>query len=298
MSNKADIAVSYDVSNEFFRLWLDERMNYSCALFEGTDSLEAAQMNKLRWMHDAARVEPDKRVLDIGCGWGANLRYLTQERGVQEAWGITLSEAQLAYLKDARLPGVTVECVSYRDWRPARRFGAVISIGMFEHIATPEEARAGRHVEIYRDYFRRAWEWTVPGSWFGLQTVISMLVPRGRNDLRELGWATSTIFPGAITPRIEAIAAAVTPYWEIVELRTRREHYERTTGEWLRRLRAQRSTIEARWGEARFHEYERYLSACVTSFHKGYQSLAQLSLRRIDAPGEEPGTPTLRGPER
>jgi cyclopropane-fatty-acyl-phospholipid synthase len=296
VSNKTEIAISYDVSNEFFRLWLDENMNYSCALFEGTDSLEAAQKNKLRWIHDAARVEPGKRVLDIGCGWGANLRYLTQERGVREAWGITLSEAQFTHLREARLPGVTVECVSYRDWQPARRFGAVTSIGMFEHIATPEEARAGRHVEIYRDYFRRVWEWTEPGAWFGLQTVIGGLMPRKRDELRELGWATYTIFPGAITPRIEAIAAAVNPYWEIMELRTRREHYERTTAEWGRRLRAQRSTIEARWGEARFHEYERYLAACGMAFRKGYQSLAQLALRRIDAPGEQPGTPPLGDP--
>ena len=287
MSTKADIAVSYDVSNEFFRLWLDERMNYSCALFEGTDHLEVAQVNKLRWMHDAARVEPGKRVLDIGCGWGALLRYLTQERGVRDATGITLSEAQYTSLREARLPGVRVECVSYRDWHPERRFDAVISIGMFEHIATPEDARTGRHVELYRDYFRRAWEWTTPGAWFGLQSVIGALLPRQREALRELGWATATVFPGAITPRIEAIAAAVSPYWEIMELRTRREHYERTSAEWLRRLRTQRATIEERWGEARFLEYERYLAACVRMFHEGYQSLAQLSLRRIDSPRDE-----------
>jgi cyclopropane-fatty-acyl-phospholipid synthase len=283
MSDKSEIAVSYDVSNEFFSLWLDERMTYSCALWEGADGLEAAQTNKLRWMHDAARVSPEKRVLDIGCGWGSLLGYLSRERGVGDATGITLSEAQHDHVRSRRFPGVTVECVSYRDYRPARRFDAAISIGMFEHIATPAESHDGRHVEIYRDYFRRVWEWTTPGAWFALQSVIGALVPRDPRELRELGWATATIFPGAITPRIEAISAAVNPYWEIMELRTRREHYERTSAEWLRRLRARQDIIAARWGEARFLEYERYLEACVNAFHRGYQSLAQLALRRIDS---------------
>jgi len=99
VSSKSDIAVSYDLSNDFFRLWLDESMNYTCALFdEGphapTDSLELAQINKLAILHDDAHIRPDMRVLDIGCGWGANLQYLAVDRGVREVHGITLSEAQ------------------------------------------------------------------------------------------------------------------------------------------------------------------------------------------------------------
>ena len=71
-STKAEVEVSYDVSNEFFRLWLDERMNYTCAVFESDDQpLEAAQLNKLRILSDFAKVSPEKKLLDIGCGWGA-----------------------------------------------------------------------------------------------------------------------------------------------------------------------------------------------------------------------------------
>jgi cyclopropane-fatty-acyl-phospholipid synthase len=282
LSTQADIEVSYDVSNEFFSLWLDERMNYSCALFEGTESLEAAQIQKLRWIYEAAHVEPSKRVLDIGCGWGANLRYLTGERGVRDATGITLSKAQHQHVKDQNLPRVNVECVDYRDYQPTRRFDAIISIGMFEHIARPDEARDGRSVEIYRDYFRRAWEWTRPGSWFGLQSVIGAHLPRKREDIRELGWATATIFPGAITPRIETIATAVAPYWEIMDLRTRRDHYRKTSAEWLRRLQSRQDVVCDRWGRARYDEYVRYLNACIHSFQNNYQSLVQISLRRVD----------------
>ncbi|MEP6801522.1 MAG: cyclopropane-fatty-acyl-phospholipid synthase family protein [Acidobacteriota bacterium] len=281
MSTQEDIAVSYDVSNEFFALWLDRRMNYSCALYEGTDDLEQAQVNKLRYFHDGTRVNPGKRVLDVGCGWGANLEFLARDMGVEDLTGITLSRAQFAAIQEKRIPGVKVECISYKDYEPERPFDAAISIGMFEHIATPEEARAGKHIAIYRDYFRRVWNWTTPGSWFGLQSVIGDRVPRNATDLREIAHATYTIFPGAITPRLEAVIASTNPYWEVLEVKTRREHYEKTAAEWLRRLRSHEPEIRARWGD-RYEEYERYLAACVMAFAKGYQSLVQMLLRRVD----------------
>src|SRR6186713_328660 len=93
-SSKADVEVAYDVSNEFFRLWLDERMHYTSAVFEkDTETLEQAQVNKSRWLYDFAEMNPDKRVLDIGCGWGANVEYMVT-RGVKDIHGITLSTAQ------------------------------------------------------------------------------------------------------------------------------------------------------------------------------------------------------------
>jgi cyclopropane-fatty-acyl-phospholipid synthase len=282
MSTQQDIQVTYDVSNEFYRLWLDERINYSCAVYEGTDNLEVAQVKKLEWMYQAAKVTPEKRVLDIGCGWGANLNFLARDKGVRETAGITLSPSQYEHIKSMGIPGVEVECIDYRKYQPARPFDGIISIGMFEHIATPEEARSGKHIDIYRDYFRRAWQWTRPGSWFGLQSVIGGIIPRNAAELREMGWATYTIFPGAISPRLEAIVASVSPYWEVMEVKTRREHYEKTSAEWQRRLRAQKDTIVKRWGEQRFEEYDRYLGACVMAFNKGYQSLLQMALKRID----------------
>ena len=82
MSTQEQLAVSYDVSNDFYRLWLDQRMIYSCALFNNeTESLEQAQINKLKWMHDAAKLSSKSRVLDIGCGWGGNLDFLAADMG-------------------------------------------------------------------------------------------------------------------------------------------------------------------------------------------------------------------------
>lgn len=282
MSTQAEVEVSYDVSNEFFQLWLDEKMNYTSAVFEGDESLEEAQMNKLHWLSNAAAVNPSSRVLDIGCGWGANLEFLATQRGVKDAVGITLSRAQHAEVTRRGLPGIVAEVCDYRNFQPERKFDSVISICMMEHIARPEEVRAGRHIDAYRDYFRRAWEWTNPGAQFGLQTILRNRVPRDRNDLRDIGWLTYEIFPGGLSLRLEDVVRAVNPYWEIMEIRTRRVDYQRTCAEWLRRLRLNEELIRERWGDKVFDDYDRYLRTCVRGFEMHYQSLAQYSLRRID----------------
>ncbi len=285
MSTQDEVEVSYDVSNEFFRLWLDEKMNYTCGLYEGTDHLEEAQYKKLEWLHEAAHIDPDKRVLDIGCGWGANLEFLTQKKAVKDAVGITLSRAQHAEITRRNMSGATARVCDYREFRPDTKFDAVISICMMEHIATPEEVRRGEHIAAYRDYFRRAHEWTNDGAWFGLQTILRNRVPRNRKDLRDIGWVTTEIFPGGLSLRLEDIVMAVNPYWEIMEIKTRRVDYQKTCAEWLRRMEGHEGLIRERWGDKVYDDYDRYLSACVRGFDKHYQSLAQYSLRRI-APEE------------
>jgi cyclopropane-fatty-acyl-phospholipid synthase len=294
-SSKADIAVSYDVSNEFFRLWLDERMNYTSAVFDDPAtpggargevvdpelSLEQAQLNKLRILSDYAHVKPGMTVLDIGCGWGANVEYQALVNKAK-AHGITLSEAQCAEILRRAIPGVTASVCSYLDYRPEVKFDAIVSICMMEHIVSPLEAREGKSVAAYRNYFRLAHEWTKPGAYFGLQTILRNFVPRDRQDVRDLGWVTYEIFPGGIVPRLEEIIAAVNPYWEVLEVKTRRLHYERTTFLWRERLRKNEAKIRATWGDKVFVDYDRYLSTCVTGFQKHYQSLAQYSLKRID----------------
>ncbi len=287
-STQEQIEISYDVSNEFFRLWLDERMNYTSGIFdepsEGwhTDSLEAAQIRKLAWHHDRARLTPDKRLLDIGCGWGANLEYQAVDRGVRECHGITLSRAQHDEIVRRQLPGVTASVCSYVDYRPATKFDAVISICMMEHIASPAEARAGKHIDLYRRYFKLAHDWTNPGAFFSLQTILRNRAPRSRKAIEDIGFCTYKIFPGGITPRLEDIVVALNPYWELIELKTRRRDYQKTCQNWLDRLRDHQHVIVETWGRTTFDDYERYLSTCVYAFDEHYQSLAQYQLRRID----------------
>src|SRR5262245_21219235 len=116
MSTQEQIAVTYDVSNEFFRLWLDAGMSYSCAVFAEGDTLEQAQQRKLAWICGAAHAGAGMRVLDVGCGWGAALQFMVSRLGVHEAVGITLSQAQYDEVQARRLPGVSVERVSFREY--------------------------------------------------------------------------------------------------------------------------------------------------------------------------------------
>jgi cyclopropane-fatty-acyl-phospholipid synthase len=282
MSDAEQIRQSYDVSNEFFRLFLDEGMNYSCALFEPGDTLEAAQARKLAWLCDAAAITVDSYVIDVGCGWGGNLEYLVRRRGVRRAHGLTLSAAQHRLTLERHLDGVEVTLGSYVDFEPREPFDAVESIGMLEHVCTPADARAGRAVEVLRDYFRRVHGWTRPGARFALQSIVRVQMPRLREDVRDLGWVGEFVFPGAMTPRLEQIVAAAAPYWEVLEVRTRRAHYAMTCRCWQERLRARESEVRSRFGEALFERYDRYLGISARMFERHYTSLAQLSLRRMD----------------
>ena len=281
-STKHEIEVSYDVSNEFFRLWLDERMHYTSAVFENeNDTLEQAQLNKCRVLYDFAEMNVEKRVLDIGCGWGANLEYLAS-RGVKNAHGVTLSTSQADEIRARKLPGVEIWVEDFMKFAPPVKYDALISIEMIDHMVSPAQANQGLAIDIYREYFKRCASVVKPGSFFGFQAILRNRVPRTRADLADLKFTADVIFPGGLNPRLEELVAAVNPYWEIVELKTRRTHYGKTTGEWLRRLRLNEATIRATWGDAIFADYDRYLSTCVRAFANHWSSDVQMQLRHID----------------
>ena len=280
-STKAEVEVSYDVSNEFFRLWLDERMYYTCAVFEGPeDTLEQAQINKSRVLYEYAEMTPDKTVLDIGCGWGSNLEYLYM-RGVENIHGITLSSAQTDEINRRAIPGVKVWCTDYKDFEPEAPYDALQSLEMIDHLCSPAQSAQGLAIEIYREYFEKCASWVKPGAYFGFQAILRNRVPRNRKDLEDLRFTADVIFPGGLNPRLEELVAAVNPHWEIVELKTRREHYGKTTAEWLRRMRSHEAKIRQTWGDQVFDDYERYLSTCVRAFAAHWSSDVQMKLRQI-----------------
>jgi cyclopropane-fatty-acyl-phospholipid synthase len=284
-STQAQVEVSYDVGNEFFRLWLDESMFYTCAVFEREgQSLEAAQQNKMRILSEFAGVGEGTSVLDIGCGWGASLEYLSRATKAAKITGVTLSRAQAEEIRARNIARVHVDVADFMKWETTEKFSALISICMIDHLCSPEQAREGKAVDIFREYFKKCWEITEPGSKFGFQAILRGRVPRELQDLKDYHWVTHEIFPGGLNPRIEELAAAVNPYWEIVEVHTRRQDYRKTTAEWLARLRLHESVIRQKWGDQVFADYERYLSTCVTGFAKHYSSLIQIRLHRIDTP--------------
>ncbi len=282
-SNQSQVEVSYDVSNEFFRLWLDEAMFYTSAVYEHPEqSLEAAQRNKMRILCDFAGVGPESSVLDIGCGWGSAMEYIAREHKSKRIHGVTLSRAQMEEINRRAIPGVKAMVQDFRTYEPADKYSSIISICMIDHLCSPQEARQGKAIDIYREYFKRAWEMSTPGAKFGLQAILRNRVPRNKHDLTETYWVTHEIFPGGLNPRLEELIVAVRPYWEVVEMRTQRESYGKTTGEWLRKLRLHEKTIRAKWGDQVFVDYERYLDTCVRAFASHWSSDVQMKLRRID----------------
>jgi cyclopropane-fatty-acyl-phospholipid synthase len=285
MSTQIEVDRSYSVDTDFFRLWLDAEMNYTCALFEDTtgwsDTLERAQRHKLAFLSRLARIGPGTTsVLDIGCGWGANVRHQAVVNGVSRVQGITLSRGQYEYCQARTAPGVTVDLADYRDFTPGSRFDAVMCICMMEHIARPEDARSGRHLDLYRDFFRRVHAWSADGAWFALQAITTHQLPRSRQDLEDMRHANEVIFPGGSCPRVEDLVMAASPYFELMEIHARRQHYRRTAACWLDRLRASREEIVDRWGPVLFLDYERYLAFCCRAFERSYQSLHQFAFRR------------------
>ncbi|MDP3235406.1 MAG: class I SAM-dependent methyltransferase [Myxococcales bacterium] len=290
-STKAEVEIGYDISNEFFRLWLDERMHYTSAVYDAEHTtLEQAQRNKSRWLADFAEVGPDSLVLDIGCGWGANLEYLALERKVKNAHGITLSSAQFEEINARKLPGVQVWCVDYRDYKPAALYDGLISIEMIDHLVSPAQQKEGQAIQIYREYFNKAAQWVKPGACFGFQAILRDRVPRTRKDLEDLKFTADVIFPGGLNPRMEELVEACGQSWEIVQLNTRRQDYGKTTAEWLRRFRANKEKIMASgWGtkvmsngETVWTNYDRYLSTCVKAFANHWSSDVQMKLRKKD----------------
>jgi len=281
-STKSDIEVSYDVSNAFFRLWLDENMHYTSASYvTGDETLEQAQQHKCRILADYAEIDADTSFLDIGCGWGAFLEQIVVEREVKRAEGITLSTAQHEFIQSRNIPGVTTRVVDYALHEPSEPYDALISIEMIDHLCSPAQARKGMAVELYRTYFDKLARWVKPGANFGFQAILRNRVPRNRKDLEDLAFTADVIFPGGLNPRIEELIKAVNPHWEVLEMRTQRESYGRTTGEWLRRMKLHEDKIRATWGDQVYDDYDRYLSTCVKAFDAHWSSDVQMKLRRI-----------------
>lgn len=280
-SNKAEIDISYSLSNDFFALWLDEKMHYTSAVYQSEDqSLEAAQENKSRILYDLAELDKTKTILDIGCGWGANVEYISK-RGIKEVHGVTLATEQYNECVSRNIPNAKFWCMDYADFVPPAPYDALVSIEMVDHVVSPAQANQGLAVELYRKYFNKCATFLKPGGIFSFQSILRNRVPRTKKDIEDLKFTADIIFPGGLNARLEELVMAVNPSFEIMELYTRRTHYGKTTGEWLHRLRKNEKTIRDKWGDNVYVDYERYLDTCVRAFKNHWSSDVQMKLRHI-----------------
>jgi cyclopropane-fatty-acyl-phospholipid synthase len=273
----------YDVGNEFYRLWLDDSMNYSGAMWAPGDSLESAQLRKVDHHIAAAHAAKAERVLDVGCGWGAVLRRLVERAGVRQAVGLTLSQAQADWVASQQLPRVEVRVENWLDHVPAQPYDAIISIGAFEHFARVEDSDEKR-IEGYRAFFRSCRSWLRRGGRMSLQTfAYGNLRSREAAHLSAgTRFLAREIFPETDPPRLSDIAVAIDGEFEIEQLRNDRKDYARTCMAWLKRLRAVRPQAVHLVGADVVARYERYLQLSTLGFETGNLLLFRIALRRID----------------
>lgn len=278
-ASKRALQHHYDLGNEFYALWLDAGRTYSCALWDGAHTLEAAQERKLDYHIGAAKAAGAGRVLDIGCGWGSLLYRLVGKAGAGRAVGLTLSDAQAAWISERADALVEVLVESWQEHRPEAKYDAIISIGAFEHFARPDLERV-QVVAAYRQFFLRCHDWLVPGGCLSLQTIAYGTARR--TDLNR--FIIEKIFPESDLPTLAEIAQACEGVFEVTTLRNDRLDYETTLKHWYFNLRAKKAQAAALVGEETVANYEKYLSLFMIGFHTGAMNLLRIALRRVDKP--------------
>jgi cyclopropane-fatty-acyl-phospholipid synthase len=279
----------YDVSDAFYRLFLDDGLVYSCAYFpEGGESLEAAQRAKLDLVCRKLALRRGDRFLDVGCGWGALVEHASAAYGAR-ATGITVSASQLAAAR-ARLGGygATVEASDYRTLSTGAPFDKVASVGMMEHVG---RARLDA-------YFRSIHRLLRPGGLFLNHAIADS--SGGRPTLawahqRGGGFIWRYVFPdGELVPIPEVVAAAERAGFEVRDVESLREHYAETLAHWLGRLEARWEQAVAIAGERRARLYRLYLAASAVGFRLGRTSVFQLLLAKRTPDGRAEGVPRCR----
>jgi len=281
-ASAAAIQHHYDAGNDFYAQWLDANMVYSGALWADGDDLEAAQLRKIDFHVAEAAAAGKKRVLVVGCGWGALLRRLVTHHGVERAVGLTLSRAQLEWCHARPIEGVEARLESWSDHPGEARYDAIVSIGAFEHFARLSFSEEEK-VSAYRAFFRRCQGWLSPGGLLSLQTFAygsarSREAARGASSTQFLA---SEIFRETDPPRLANIADAIEGSFELVRLRNDRLDYARTCKAWLDNIARNREAIVAKAGEEATARYERYLQYSFIGFHTAKLDLHRLTLRSL-----------------
>jgi cyclopropane-fatty-acyl-phospholipid synthase len=274
------IAYHYDVSNDFYALWLDKRMVYSCAYFEDADQgIDAAQERKLDYICRKLRLQPGDRLLDIGCGWGGLVIYAAQHYGA-EALGITLSQEQVELARERiAQAGLAGRCrVEYQDYREVavdEPFDKLVSVGMFEHVG---EAKM-------RVYFEQA---------------RGLLRPQGlflNHAIARPGWLPSMthketfsnhyVFPdGELVPVSLSARVAEETGFEVRDIESFREHYALTLRHWVRRLESQHDEALRHVDEATYRVWRLFMSGSAYNFECGGHNVYQTLLVKPGSRGE------------
>ncbi len=291
------IRYHYNVSNEFYSLWLDRQMQYSCGYFPtGAEDLDTAQAKKIEHIFRKLRLKPGERLLDIGCGWGGLVIAASQKYGVN-AVGVTLSDKQASYAQQRvaqlGLAGkVRIEMSDYRDLE-GESFDKIVSVGMFEHVGRT-------HLP---EYFAQAYRLLKPGGLFlnhgisrrALAADLALLKGldndhRARRPVQNyfeskvlgLGsFSQNYIFPdGELVPVSEANLIAEAKGFEVRDVEDLREHYALTLRNWVRRLDAHQQEAVIMVGEEVYRTWRLYMSFSAVQFENWQIAIHQTLLAK------------------
>ncbi len=265
----------YDVSNEFFALFLDDSMTYSCALFSrGASTLEEAQVAKRELVCKKLDLREGERILDVGCGWGSFVIHVAREYGVH-AVGVTLSPAQAELARrrvaEAGLDDrVDIRVGDYRDLRGGaggERFDAIASIGMVEHVGSSR-------IDEYAGVLARLLE---PGG-----RLLNHGIARLRHGDAEAGpFSERYVFPDAAPLHLSRIQLALERAgFETDHVEGLRRDYIDTLSVWIDRLDANREAAERLAGGERMRVWRLYLRAARNGFRTGFTSIYQVLAHR------------------
>lgn len=254
----------YDIGNDFYKLWLDDTMTYSCAYFEKPDdTLKQAQINKVHHILKKLNPQPGKTLVDIGCGWGTLMLTAAQEYHLKVT-GITLSEEQYEYvvqeIKDLKLTDCAeVKLVDYREIKD-QKWDYVVSVGMFEHVG---------HEDL-PEYFRDVAQMLVDGG----TALIHGITRQGSGALNA--WIDKWIFPGGYIPGLtENIDNILNAGLQLSDMEMLRRHYQRTLEIWEQNFQAHRAEVTQMMDERFSRMWELYLQACAASFASGNIDVVQ-----------------------
>ena len=265
----------YNVSGDFYRLWLDRRLVYSCAYFAAPDEdLDAAQELKLDYICRKLRLKPGERLLDIGCGWGGLILHAASRYGAQ-ARGITLSRPQADWANERiREAGLAESCMAevmdYRDITEQEGYDKLVSVGMFEHVG----------VAKLPDYFGIAWRLLKPG---GVFLNHGIAYGPGVKDQNQSLFIQKYVFPDSeLVPVTVALSASADAGFEIRDVESLREHYALTLRHWVRRLEGNYERALRTAGEAMYRIWRLYMSGAAHYFTTGRLNVYQVLLVKPD----------------
>jgi cyclopropane-fatty-acyl-phospholipid synthase len=271
-SDRKNISYHYDVSNDFYGLWLDNRRVYSCAYFKtATDTLDLAQEQKLEHICRKLALKPGEQFLDIGCGWGGLILWAAEHHGAY-ATGITLSKNQYEHVtQQIEARGLTdrvrVHLMDYRDVPEDEPFDKIASVGMFEHVGRANLPK----------YFAKIHRLLKPGGLVMNHGITSIGLETEGLGSGISDFINQYVFPGGELVHVsEVIGAMARQGLESWDAECLRPHYARTLWHWVDRLEANEAEAKKLVGEEKYRVWQIYMAGSAHAFDRGWMSIFQI----------------------